>query len=188
MPRLARVLLVLAAAALAACGGVREVRTQAPRPAVVVPDTASAPDRTALAVTLVVADSMPADVTALRLRVTALWLRPAGGDWQKRPVDRGAVESGGPPVRLLAADVPRRRYDSLAVVLAEPFVTFGPNAGGPLTLADSGLVRVPLVLDLLSRSRADLRLRLDPAASLARDSTGAWRFRPRLAVSNTAQD
>lgn len=173
---------VLVPALLAGCGGVREVRTQPPRPAVAVSDTASAPDRTALTVTFAIAEALPPEVAALRLRVAALWLRPAGEDWQKRPVGSGAVESGGPPVRLLAADVPRRRYDSLAVVLAEPFVTFGPNAGGPLTVADSGLVRVPLALDLAGRSRAELRLRLDPA--LARDSTGTWRFQPRLAVQD----
>jgi hypothetical protein len=177
-------LLLLLALFAAGCGGVREVRTQPPRPAVAVADTAANPDRTALTVTLAIADSMPSEVTALRLRVAALWLQPAGGDWQKRPVDRSVAESGGTATRLLAADVPRRRYDSLAVVLAEPFVTFGPNAGGPLTVADSGLVRVPLALDLAGRSRAELRLRLDPAASLARDSTGAWSFRPRLTLQD----
>ncbi len=125
---------------------------------------------------------MPPEVTALRLRVAALWLHPAEEVWQKRPVGRGIVESAGPPVRLLAADVPRRRYDSLAVVLTDPFVTFGPNAGGPLTVADSGVVRMPLALDLDGRSHAELRLQLDPA--LARDSTGAWRFQPRLSVQD----
>lgn len=182
MPRAAYALLAFAVAMLAACGGVREVRTQPPRPAVAVADSATVPDRTALAVTFAIAEALPPEVAALRLRVAALWLQPTGEAWQKRPVDSGAVESGDPPVRLLAADVPRRRYDSLAVVLAEPFVTFGPNAGGPLTIPDSGLIRVPLALDLAGRSRAEIRLRLDPA--LTRDSTGAWRFQPRLTVQD----
>lgn len=166
------------------CGGTREVRTQPPRPAVAAPDTAAAPDRTALTVTFDIAPSMPPDVTALRLRVAALWLKPADLPWEKRPVSSGAVESGGPAVRLLAAAVPHHRYDSLAVVLADPFVTFGPNAGGPLTVADSGLVRLPLPLDLDGRSNATLQLRLDPAASLARDTTGHWTFHPQLSVRN----
>ncbi len=171
---------VLVPALLAGCGGVREVRTQPPRPAVAVPDTATASDRTALTITFDLAGSMPPDVTALRLRVAALWLKPAVQAWEKRPVSNGTVASGEPPVRLLAATVPSRRYDSLAVVIADPFVTFGPNAGGPLTVADSGLVALPLSLDL--GSATTLRLRLDPAASLARDSTGRWAFRPRLSV------
>lgn len=175
---------VLVPALLAGCGGVREVRTQPPRPVVSAADTASAPARTALTVTLDIAESMPPDVTALRLRVAALWLKPAGQAWEKRPVSSGTVASGEPPVRLLAASVPPRRYDSLAVVLTDPFVTFGPNAGGPLTVADSGLVALPLSLDLNRRRATTLRLRLDPAASLARDTTGRWTFRPRLSVQD----
>ena len=39
------------------CGGAREVRTQPPRPAVAAPDTATAPERTALTVTLGIEDT-----------------------------------------------------------------------------------------------------------------------------------
>ena len=172
--------LLFAAVLYVGCGGVREVQTQPPRPAVAVSDTAAASDRIALTVTFAVGDDLPPEVTALRLRVAALWLHRDDEGWQKRPVSRSIVESGGPPVRLLSADVPRRRYDSLAVVLADPFVTFGPNAGGPLTVADSGVVRLPLTLDIRERSHVEFHLHLDPG--LARDSTGAWHFQPRLSA------
>lgn len=168
------------------CGDTREVRTQPPRPAIPLPAPTAVPDRTALTVTLAIDESLPSDVAALRLRVGALWLKPGGEPWLKRSVGSGVVESGGPAVRLLTAQVPHRRYDSLAVVLTDPFVTFSPNAGGPLTIADSGVVRLPLGLDLGGRSTARLSLHLAPERSFTRSGEGMWRFRPHLSVRENA--
>lgn len=175
--------LVMGLLVAAGCSPTRDIRTAPPQPAIsLIPDTTVAPDRASLVVSVEAgATALPADVQALRFRVAEIQLKPAGGPWTTYPSDVNAIAVGrGASGRkvVLATRVPPASYDSLGLVLADAFVQFDANAGGPLTLPRETPLRLPLTVPLAPGRRTALRLLFEPGASLSRDAACRWFFLP----------
>lgn len=168
---------------LAGCSATREIQTAPPRPAVaLLPDTTVTADRASLTVTIEPgATRLPAAVQALRFRVAEIHLKPTGGPWTVHPAEVNSVVISRNPMarkQVLSTRVPPASYDSLALTLADVFVQYDANAGGPLTLARDAPLRLPLTVPLAAGRRTMLRLVFEPGASLSHDAACRWFFLP----------
>lgn len=176
-------MLLGAALLLAACSPTREIQTAPPQPAVaLLPDTTVAADRASLTITIEPGTTaLPEAVQALRFRVTEIHLKPAEGAWAVYPAEvNNIIVNRNPAVRkqVLSTRVPPASYDSLALTLADVFVQYDANAGGPLTLARGTPLRLPLTVPLAAGRRTTLRLVFEPGASLTHDAACRWFFLP----------
>lgn len=187
MSRLA--LSLLTVLVLASCSRVSEVTVSPPRPA----DAGGPADpvaRGSVSVHIEAAGTdMPRDVRSTRFRVTELQFRSASGEWFRRLSNRTALstgEAGRSVYPLVGTELPVGRYDSLAVYLADVYVEFGMNAGGPVELGRNPVI-LALALNPVATRRTTILLRYDPASAVRADTlSGRWRFTPTfVAVPDT---
>ena len=180
--------IALAGAVLAGCAQTRQIETSPPRPAIAVPDSAVATPRSRLAVVLEAGSTpLPGDVASLRFEVAELLLKPRGAAWTAYPTTMGPIEiaagqTGRPRRTLLNTQVPAVPYDSLALRLDNVYVTFGPDAGAPLSLPRDPVV-YPLALDPTPDRMATVRLVLEPGASLVQTPDCRWVLAPFVQVA-----
>lgn len=180
--------MALAGAMLAGCAQTQQIETSPPRPAVAVPDSAVTTPRSRLAVVLETgATSLPGEVARLRFEVAELLVKPRGGAWTVYPTTTGHIEiaedqSGRPRRTLLNTQVPAVPYDSLALRLDDVYVTFGPDAGAPLSLPRDPIA-YRLALDPAPDRLATVRLVLEPGASLVQTPDCRWVFAPFVQVT-----
>ncbi len=124
---------------------------------------------------------LPADVQALRFRLAEVRLKARGGAWTSYPADAGRFQitaEARPRKTVLSTRLPPVPYDSLALVLEDVFVQYGPNAGGPLTLTRGEPLRLAHPLAPLPDQTTTLHLTFEPGASLSRDAACRWFFLP----------
>ena len=78
---------------------------------------------------------------------------------------------------LLTTEVPAHTYDSLYIALAQPYLTFSPNAGGPLAMTLPEMT-IPASFQLKPGGQYALYIRFEPEPSLWRDKHCHWHFEP----------
>ncbi len=171
----------------AGCSSTRQIQTAPPQPAVpVTPDTSATANLAALTILVETGTTaLPAAIQAMRFSVAEVHLKPADGAWTVYPADVNSfMTAAGQRARktVLSTRVPPAAYDSLALALADVFVQYDANAGGPLTLPREAPLRLPLQTRLDVGRRTALRLVFEPGASLSRDARCRWFFLPFFAL------
>ncbi|RMH60526.1 MAG: hypothetical protein D6685_10265, partial [Bacteroidetes bacterium] len=165
------------------CGGTRPIETAPPRPAPsIVPPRPPDTGRATLVIQVATGGTpLPADVQALRFRLAEVRLKARGGAWTSYPADAGRFQitaEARPRKTVLSTRLPPVPYDSLALVLEDVFVQYGPNAGGPLTLTRGEPLRLAHPLAPIPDQTTTLHLTFEPGASLSRDAACRWFFLP----------
>ena len=127
------------------------------------------------------ATSLPADVQALRFRIEEIRLHTDEGEWITYPAELNSFEVL--PGRFLGKTILSTRvqpvlYDSIAVKLRDAFVLFGENAGGPLTLPRESPFKIAVNLHPKTGEATQVRIVIEPGASLFKDSKCKWYFMP----------
>lgn len=180
---------VVAFVSLAGCGSTRQIETSPPQPAhPAASRPADVQTAAALAVVIETGETpLPGDVQALRFRVADVHLKPRDGAWTTYPADVNSFElrNDGRGVRrtVLVTRVPPLAYDSLAVGLGSVYVEYGPNAGGPLSLAGDAPVRLAFPFHPAATRPSTLTVTFEPGASLSRTADCRWFFVPFLSAS-----
>ncbi len=124
---------------------------------------------------------LPAEVQALRFRIEEIQLHTDEGEWITFPTDLNNFEIL--PDRYLTKSILSTRvlpvmYDSLALKISNAFVLFGENAGGPLSLPRDNLLKVAIDITPEVGQASQVRLAIEPEASLFRDNQCRWYFVP----------
>lgn len=179
---------ILALSLLMGCGSVSEVNVAAPRPAA-TDSSATATTRASLTLDLESGtQALPEGVSSTRFRVREVWMKARGDEWTKRlAATEPFVVDGANPVQrtLLSTAIPAQRFDSLALVLDDVYIEYGPNAGGRPDVAGTNPVKLAARFTPSADQLNTLLLRYEAATSVARDSTGRWSFRPDIFLIRT---
>jgi hypothetical protein len=82
---------------------------------------------------------------------------------------------------LMRANLQPKEFDRLSLALRDVYATYGPNAGGPLTIEEEEIsVSLPEIPS--GSTPLLLRITFDAAASFDRTATGTWQFSPRFSA------
>lgn len=121
------------------------------------------------------------DVQALRFRLEEVRLHTDEGEWLTFPAELNSFEIL--PDRFLVKTILTTRvqplvYDSIAIKITDTFVLFGENAGGPLAAPDDEALKIAVEMKPEVGEATQVRITLEPGASLYRDTNCRWFFVP----------
>lgn len=180
-------LLLLCLFVLAGCARTRSIEALPPRP-VVVSEAGEllAAGLARLEVRLSVPEQPEREeVEAMRLRVTGVRFRNSDGTWRSFPAAGGLlrIDSREKLDRsVLSTQVDPALYDSVEVTFGDLYVEFDANAGGPIVSETAPTARRALHVRTQAGKETVVEVRLDPEASLIRDSDCRWHFLPFVTV------
>lgn len=180
--------IALQLAAMGGCSSTREIVAEPPRPAETAQPDADPEPRVEVTVRLGTGrTTLPEEVAALRFRVEELHFHRRDSSWSAYPADVNAFEVRGAGVRpqriVLATELPPAAYDSIAVVLRDLYVSFGPAAGAPLTRDPALTYAIPIPVDARPDTALTIDLTLEAGASILRAPDCRWLFTPFLTAA-----
>ena len=124
---------------------------------------------------------LPAEIQALRFRIEEVHLKTKEGEWLVFPIELNSFEINSANYigkTILSTRVQPVAYDSLALKLTDVFVLFGENAGGPLTMPRDKAHQIPVAMHPKVGEGTQVRIKLEPGASVFKDRKCRWYFVP----------
>lgn len=179
-------LLLLGCSLYTGCRSFHPIETEPPEPvAAAKGDTLPPEEVTTLHIALDTGQApLPEQITKLQFRISQVTLIQADSSRLVREVPHALIQLGQDTKQevypLLETGLRTAAYDKITLTVTDIFATYGPNAGGPLTVSRSP-VTVPLYNKTISADQSLLLLLgFNPQASFKQAEDCRWQFQPQL--------
>lgn len=129
--------------------------------------------------------ALPAPISELTFRISRMALVTPDGSRTVRELSHANVQvtrEQTDSYLLLRERIQPESYDRLTLRVQNIYVTYGPNAGAPLTIENEDIT-LPMPDVASGNTPVLLRISFDAAASFDRNDDGTWHFSPQFSVN-----